>query len=386
MALPAFVSFPPASLRAEILPEEWEACIDAWILLAQGHLLLPANIFAVKSAKNQSLINFLISYMKESSHDESMVSKTERVRSLRKECFLLVHRLLTEVDPPPPPLLEWAFLGDLSTVYARSPRLRELINSIWARHSLEGRPDLQNHKKVLTGLLENMSAKGMLETEDYLRRTGALLKASHHYGQFLMVGSDVLDSLAMAWTRASGGLRKKVVTITYLSLLSLLEGEKPNSSLLLDHLYSLKAPAEKLHPTGTPDMSLLSELASNTPFIRKIQDRMIGSDNSRAKPLITYLEGLRNADGTKPKRTIRRRSNKGKNKQKDEYGHGALGGVHVHKMSLITQIQDLFPDLGSGFVVKLLDEYNNNTEQVTAHLLDDSLPAHLKGADRTENM
>jgi activating signal cointegrator complex subunit 2 len=53
-------------------------------------------------------------------------------------------------------------------------------------------------------------------------------------------------------------------------------------------------------------------------------------------------------------------------------------------MSLVTQVQDLFPDLGSGFVMKLLDEYQDDVEQVTAHLLDDSLPPHLADLDRSE--
>jgi len=53
-------------------------------------------------------------------------------------------------------------------------------------------------------------------------------------------------------------------------------------------------------------------------------------------------------------------------------------------MSLITQVQDLFPDLGAGFIHKLLEEYHDDAEQVTAHLLDDSLPAHLQSADRSE--
>jgi len=55
-------------------------------------------------------------------------------------------------------------------------------------------------------------------------------------------------------------------------------------------------------------------------------------------------------------------------------------------MSMITQIQDLFPDLGSGFVHKLLNEYNDNIEQVTAHLLEDDLPPHLQSLDRTETL
>ncbi|EME40293.1 hypothetical protein DOTSEDRAFT_74933 [Dothistroma septosporum NZE10] len=56
----------------------------------------------------------------------------------------------------------------------------------------------------------------------------------------------------------------------------------------------------------------------------------------------------------------------------------------MHRLSAVTQIQDLFPDLGSGFVLKLLDEYSDDVEQVTAHLLDESLPGHLSGLDRTE--
>jgi activating signal cointegrator complex subunit 2 len=53
-------------------------------------------------------------------------------------------------------------------------------------------------------------------------------------------------------------------------------------------------------------------------------------------------------------------------------------------MSLISQVQDLFPELGSGFVVRLLDEYNDDVEQVVAHLLESSLPAHLENGDRSE--
>jgi len=53
-------------------------------------------------------------------------------------------------------------------------------------------------------------------------------------------------------------------------------------------------------------------------------------------------------------------------------------------LSLVTQVQDLFPDLGSGFVLKLLDEYNDDVEHVTTHLLDDSLPPHLQLVDRKE--
>jgi activating signal cointegrator complex subunit 2 len=55
-------------------------------------------------------------------------------------------------------------------------------------------------------------------------------------------------------------------------------------------------------------------------------------------------------------------------------------------MSIISQIQDLFPDLGASFIVKCLDEYNDDIEQVTAHLLEDSLSPYLSEADRSEKL
>jgi activating signal cointegrator complex subunit 2 len=60
--------------------------------------------------------------------------------------------------------------------------------------------------------------------------------------------------------------------------------------------------------------------------------------------------------------------------------------IHVHKMSQITQVQDLFPDLGSGFVSKCLDEYGEDVEQVVANLLSETLPPHLANADRSESL
>jgi activating signal cointegrator complex subunit 2 len=53
---------------------------------------------------------------------------------------------------------------------------------------------------------------------------------------------------------------------------------------------------------------------------------------------------------------------------------------------LVSQVLDLFPDLGSGFVVKLLDEYGDEVEQVISHLLEGSLPAYLESADRSEEL
>ncbi|MCJ1405919.1 hypothetical protein MMC11_009153, partial [Xylographa trunciseda] len=384
MASRSFVPFPPGEVRKQMLPEEWEACLDSWIILAHGRLSLDRKAFAQASSKDQSLSDFLVSYVSEISKDRNIVAATRTEKRLRRYCFLLTHRLLTEGEPPLSALSRWSFLGDLSTVFARTASLKPLLDSLWKNTMLDSSADILKSKKDILRLLENSDVINSPELSTYLRKAAALLKSCHRYGNSLMVGSDIPDSIATAWLSHTEDVRKKLVVVTYLGLSSLLEEDRPNISLLLDHLFSLKTITEKQRASGQ-SVSLLSQLVSTTHFVRKLQDRTSVSDSGRARSLISYLESLK-APGIKPKTHVRRRIDKGKHKERDEYGHGAMGGVHVHKMSLVTQIQDLFPDLGSGFIVKLLDEYNDNTEQVTAHLLDDSLPGHLKTADRGEQL
>ena len=383
MVLPSFIAFPPADIREQALPEEWEACLDSWIVLAQGYLALDRKHFATTVSNYMSLQWFLLSYAREMSIMNDQTANGSRTRLLKRQCFLLTHRLFTELDSPPPRLLDWAFLGDFSTVYAKSSSLRPLIDGLWTRCKLEENAQMLENKQSLIELLESTTRVATPDLDTSIRRVAALLKASSQYGKFLVVGSEFLDAVATAWKSGTESIRWKLVTITYLSLSSLLEGDKLNVSLLIDHLYALKAFCAKLHTTAAN--SLLSHLVSTTHFVRKLQDRIAGPDAARAKSIISYLEWLKSAD-KRPKKHVRRKIDKGKMKDRDEYGHGAMGEIHVHKMSLIAQIQDLFPDLGSGFIVKLLDEYHDNAEEVTAHLLDDSLPIYLKMADRTETL
>ena len=386
MSLPSFAAFPQASLRRAILPEEWEACLDAWIILAQRYLLLAPKAFSLHSAKNESLVEFLVSYVRESSSADDLGSKTLKEKELRRECFLLGHRLLTEVIPPPPRMLSLAFLGDFSIVYAKSKSLHHLLEQTWLRQRLETNPGMQEYKSKIIKQLEQPQTNSSPVLEQNLRRTAALLKACHAFGHFLMTGSDFLDSLAAIESHVSSEYAKKLVVVAYLALTSLMEGAKPNISLLLDHLYSSKSSWDSQAKSSTPQISLLASIVSSTSLLRKLREKIQGPDAARAKPLISSLEGLGAPPGSKMKKPIRRRIDNGKHVDRDEYGHGALVEVHIHKMSLITQIQDLFPELGSGFIVKLLDEYEDDVEQVTAHLLEDSLPAHLKQADQAESM
>jgi len=56
---------------------------------------------------------------------------------------------------------------------------------------------------------------------------------------------------------------------------------------------------------------------------------------------------------------------------------------YINRTVLISQVQELFPDLGDGFIDQCLDEFNNNPETVIAKLLDNDLPANLKNLSRS---
>ncbi len=381
MALPEMAPWPDVERRGQLAPEEWEACLDAWITLAQAHLHLSTKDFVLTSAQDQSLQHFFTSYIIDLT---GYPPDTTKEKDLRRIAFLLAHRLLVEADVPD--MFSDYFLPELSIAYKKS--VGGLLKTLWERKHDQLKVVLHDIKADLLTELdptsEHLSDGPFLYPPPggvgfTLWRIAPLLHASPEAASFLMVGSDLLDALSAAYQR-DPKLRKGIGTVTYLGLKSLMEGEKPNLSLLLDHLYTLKEFAK------ASEVSLISDLINNTPLLRKLQGCVTGANSARAKSLVSSLEAFRKPNGAKRKNLIRRKINKGKGRANDEFGHGAYGEVHIHRMSLVTQVQDLFPDLGSGFVVKLLDEYGDDVEQVTAHLLEDSLPEHLSQADRKAEM
>jgi activating signal cointegrator complex subunit 2 len=384
---PPMAPFPEAAWRDHIVPAEWEACLDAWVALAGAHLSLSTSDFVRISAKDESLPAFLTSYAEQTalSHDKSPFGGVQKTRSLKKQCFLLSYRLL-DVASPSELLLRWEFLADLSRVYSRN-RGSKLITLVWKRHLISLEPSLAALK---TSLIKELDAglKGDPKIpESRLKRLNHLLHASPEVAGFFIAGSDFVDSLISCYKLMNPPLRKAILSTIYLCLIGLTEGEKPNFSSLVDQLYSLKAAAEahKAGHIGVND-SLVVELVTETPVLKQVQHRIEAnsSSSSRANSVLASLRTFRKAGGSvRPQRLIKRKINKGKD---IAAGFDGYSQVHVHRMSLVSQVQDLFPDLGSGFVVKLFDEYQDDVEQVISHLLEGSLPAHLDDADRSEKL
>ncbi|RDW67976.1 CUE-containing protein [Coleophoma cylindrospora] len=384
--LPPMAPFPEAAWRNHMVPEEWEACLDAWIMLAEAHLSLSDPDFLKVSAQDDSLSQFLISYTAESALPAGYSDAGPKAKELRKDSFLLVYRLLG-AGPAPEALMSWEFLSDSSKVYSRK-HAQKLLESAWKRNTAGLEASLGHLKTSLIKLLDAGLKGNVQKVEADLKRLNHLLHASPDAAAFFLAGSDFLDGLISCYKVMNPPLRKAIISTTYLCLVGLTEGEKPNFSSLVDQLYSLKSAAEahKAGPTNVND-SLVAELITVTPILKQVQQRIesSGSGSSRVKSVLAGLEGFKKAGAARPPRLIKRKINKGKgiaNAGEDDLE--MHGQVHIHRMSLITQIQDLFPELGSGFVVRLLDEYNDDVEQVISHLLEESLPEHLRNSDRSE--
>ncbi|KAG9204673.1 hypothetical protein G6514_000457 [Epicoccum nigrum] len=381
MSVPPFAPFPDTKVRQSIQPEEWQLYLDAWSSLTDLYLRLDDQQFTSARRDVDSLGLFLISFFHELASDDNLAT---RVVSLRRKSFLLLHRIWFGQDVEDA-FLNWPVLADISYAFAKSEQFRKLLQVLWKRKGGTIEKSLQTAK---TSLIRNLDSKRPEEAESTLNRIAPLLRASPDASTYMLTGSDFLDSLSSAYPKVPPTMQKKLITAAYLGLTATLEGTKPNYSLLSDHLYSLKSSEEQEQRKEPGKKTLVADLVTNTPLLEKIRDRATVPEATRIRNTAATMSAFRQSGIARPKRIVRRKADKGKKKaDENDYGHGAFTGeLHIHRMSVITQVQDLFPDLGAGFVVKLLDEYNDNVEEVIAHLLEDSLPPHLAEADRSEQL
>lgn len=375
MAAPAFAPLPPANIRLSLGPEEWEACLEAWLTLSEFTLRLPSDAFNSSASEAGSLSAFLNSFYHELANLQPSDASfsTPAGISLRKACLRLTSRLFTETDSIPRNLLEWGFLSDFCHVHVRSSALARLMAKLWQRKSTLIAPSLQKQKVLLVQNLELRKIEGVMVN---LAQLGSVVHASSDIGTFFMTGSDFLDSLVAAYSHSTADVQRKALSsVTYLCLVSLVRTDVPNNSLLSDHLYTLKGQADK----GSHAASLLADVVTNTPLLAKLRLSITADASDRLSKLLDTLETYRSPSIARRRKYTTLKQSRGKGKQTV-----ASDTLNIHRMSLVTQIQDLFPDMGAGFILKLLDEFTDDVEQVTAHLLDDSLPPHLASLDRAE--
>ncbi|KAK1573701.1 CUE domain-containing protein [Colletotrichum navitas] len=394
-SLPPLAPFPSSQWRAKLTPEDWESLLDAWATLTQAYLTLPDAQLAKAASKEDSSVPPFLSSLVTKLADapagpSTVLSPSAHSRTLLRSAFALASRLLTTPSHPPPvALTSPPFLAAFSKLYRRSAP--PVLSRAFTLHGHALEQALAGLKKSLAQSLEAGLKADLKSLEARLASLNHLLHASPHAAAFFLAGGDFLDGLVSAFKITNPPLRKVLVAAAYLGLVGLTAAEPPRFGMLADVLFSLKTAAEthRAGPLGVND-SLVAELVTVTPVLRQLLKRaeVAGAASTALKSRIAALEGFRKPGGggmmRPPKRLVKRRVDKGKGKANDAVADGAE--LHIHRQSQISLIQDLFPDLGSAFISKLFDEYGDDTEVVTAHLLEDSLPPHLATADRAAQL
>ena len=385
--LPPLAPVPPPAVRTTLQHAEWEACIDAWIMLLGIRIDAPAKLFQEFASKDESAVLFLSSFYHQlATSGETGLRIGQKGRTLRKLCFLLTRRVMLDSSAPPAGLLEWKFLGNMCCCYPSSSALKRLLSDAWDKHQTALTTSIEKAKSSIIKQLSNQKTADSPAVNLDIRLLTILASALSACGQVLMAGSDYLDTLSEAYqAQRREALRRTLVANVYVGLTSLLKGSRPNLSSLLDQLFSMKAAAGVGTAKRKREPTLLSDVICSSDLLSRLDRYLAAHPQKRGEDLVSGLRLYQTESKVFHHRYQKQKGKpeKGKGRAPDVSGGEEL---HAHRMSLVTQVQDLFPDLGSGYVVRLLDFYGDNTETVVAHLLDSSLPPELQNLDQSEDL
>ncbi|KAI9925625.1 hypothetical protein ASPWEDRAFT_41741 [Aspergillus wentii DTO 134E9] len=386
--LPPLAPVPPPAVRRTLQHAEWEACVDAWIMLLGVRIESSDKAFKENAPKDESAVLFLSSFYHQlAASGETGLHTGQNARQLRKLCFLLTRRLLLDVAPSPPELLHWKFLGGMCCCYPSSSALKRLLSDAWDKHQETITSSLEKAKLSIIKQLSIATSTVNPEIVSDIRLLTILASALPACGQVLITGSDFLDTFSDAYlTLKRGEIRKVLVANAYVGLTSLLKGSKPNLSLLLDQLFGLKAAAGVGTAKMKKEPTLLSDLICGSDLLARLERYLSVQTQQRGQDLLSSLRSYQTESKPFHHRYQKQKKKLDKGKSRAPDVPGADAELHAHRMSLVTQVQDLFPDLGSGYIVRLLDFYGDNTETVVAHLLDASLPLELQNLDISEQL
>ncbi|PLB45763.1 putative CUE domain protein [Aspergillus steynii IBT 23096] len=384
---PPLAPVPPPEVQSAIPSQEWELYIDAWVLLLGLRIEASDAQFRNLAPNDESAVSFLTSfYALLSAPGTPGLHAGTKAKTLRKLSFLLTRRYLLELAGSPAELLEWKYLGSLSCCYPSSSAAKKLLSDVWNKHEPTISSSLEKAKSTIIKQLSIMNAAKSSGIMSDIRTLTILVSALPQSGPTLMAGADYLDTFSDAYqAHRRDDIRRVLVANIYVGLVSLLKGPQPNLSLLLDQLFSLKASAGAGNSQTKKEATLLSDVICSSDLLVRLERYLLSHPQKRGQDLVSSLRAYQADSKVFHHRYQKQKKNvdKGKGRASDLPRPEEL---HIHKMSLVTQVQDLFPDLGSGYIVRLLDQFDDNPETVVAHLLDDSIPSHLQTLDKSEQL
>ena len=209
-ALPRLAEYPARSLRMKLPPDEWQMCLDAWIVGIEIRLRLQQDHFRrLKLSDTASGFPFLVSYCEEQAHQNHARHKvaSNRELALHRHCLVLTRRLLLETDPPwdCPPQKLLSLLANGSTVFGPRKNWGHLMVQCWEKSPKQITGVIAFSKGTLTKNLPQIASTDSAEAKTCLTQAIALTKAMPtQAGPIYMAGSDCLEALNQSYIDITG--------------------------------------------------------------------------------------------------------------------------------------------------------------------------------------
>lgn len=388
--LPPLAPYPRSNVGSALPPQEWQACLEAWILGVEIRLRLSSEHFKQLGGPNDATGNtFLESYLAQAAlrnSAEHISSLNELESKLKRDCFLFARRVVLDCSSERDffPKGSFHFLSDFCQAYGSSNLMRGICESAWQNEILAVKKETEKAKTATISCLSSGNPFDSVKQADLLRRLNALLEYIPEVGVILMTGVDFLDCLDGAYRHAQGlvspdiNLLKRVVATLYRSLKALTIATPPQGSLLVDQIFALKTLHEQCAKARPGSPTLLSDLVCSTPFLNQFQSFLAASSQKRGNALLETLQSVQ-AHAMYLFHPRARRKAQSESKGKARAIAEADDDMHIHSLTLVSQVQELFPDLPATYILRLLSHFHDNVEAVTAALLEpSSLPSSLQ--------
>lgn len=390
-SIPALPDYPGQSFISGLPPQEWQACLDLWIYSVEYRLRLPQEAFrSLGISDDSSGYPFLMSYLKSASEnapgDES--ARGDLDAKLRKYCYLLLRRLCLEgsltQEIPAARLYELFALG--STTFRRIAKWPQTLCLSMKNAPKEVAAAYEAGLRSIEQALSSIDPLSPL-TFSGMRKATNLITMAPEAGVVFMTGTDYLETLTQCYDGAmvnppAEKVAKFITEHTYICLRSLMN-RSVKMSMLLDHLYSLKATADTSTKASPNQPTLLSSLVCLTTLLRHLDISLGNTPNARGQKMLASLQEYRQMTLHLHPRKSKPRNLNGNGKEKSLHDTD----MHMHKASQTSQILDLFPDLPTPYVLRLLDHYSDSVELVIGVLLEpESLPSNLRAPTKEDQM
>lgn len=373
------VSYPEDEVRNSLPPSEWQACLDVWLSTLEHRLRLQAKEFEkVVASGRGGDVAFITSYLQSSPLQQTSTQTTNA--RFQRWTYLHLRRLLLET-----PLVSDSgsfsvqkYVINAAPHFAHFSDWPNLLAALTRRFPKQISAGFDAWKSAIT---RHLDSKDLLSHATVaLSALKPLLRSWPEAGVKLMTGSDYLETLMTTFARQSTtpysqDAHRIIAEHLFLCLRSLMSDKARHPSLLLDHLYLLKSEADSRTKAKSEAPTVLVSILSTTSFLRHLAGDASVVDSKRGREMLETLSAYREQTRHLFPVPAFRKAKVDKGKRKAQTGDE----MHMHQAAQVSQIHELFPDLPTTYILRLLDHFGNDVEQVTAALLEpSSLPPALQ--------